>query len=146
MARTHDLSQLNLSIGGVLVSALAFAGDGGLEFENGADVFSKKVGAGGAAVYNKLGDKTLDGTLTVMQSSAAYRQVAILQQAQERAPGAIAPMPFLMFDPITGTKVASQDCVFMTRPLPSMGVEDGDIEFKFSLPNPQITHAPLNTI
>lgn len=144
MARTHDLSQLILSIGGIVVGG--FAGDGGIEFENGADVWTKKVGAMGDVVYSKTGDKSLDGTITVLQSSFVYRQLAALQQAQERALGRIAPLPFIMFDPISGTKVTSIDCVFMARPLASMMVEEGDIEFKISLPRPVIEHGPSNTI
>lgn len=144
MARTHDLSQVVLSIGGIVVGG--YAGDGGIEYENGADVWSKKVGAMGDAVYSKIGDKSLDGAITVLQSSLAYRQLAALQQAQERALGKIAPLPFIMYDAITGTKVTSIDCVFMARPLPSMMVEEGDIEFKFSLPKPVVEHGTLNTI
>ena len=133
LLKSYNLGLVALTIGGIPIKG--FATDGGIEFEQGSDLFEKTVGATGIATYSLLNDDTVQATITVMETSAAYAALAALMQAQVAAAslGALPPLPFNMIDISTGDTVSAAFSVFMNRPNQNKARVAGTREFRIDL-------------
>ena len=134
LLKSYNLGLVQVTIGGIPIGG--YDTDGGIEFEQGSDLYEKTVGATGLPTYSLLNDDSIEATITVMETSASYAALAALLQAQilaSSATGVIPPLPFAMFDPSTGDTLASAFTVFMTRPNQNKGRTAGPREFRISL-------------
>ena len=135
LTKTYNFGLVQVVIGAVPVSG-GWSDDGGIEFEQGADLWEKTVGATGLTTYSLLNDDSVEATLTVMETSNAYTALAALMTAQIAAAslgGFVPPLPFLMFDPSTGDTIAAANTIFMARPNQSKGRVAQAREFRISL-------------
>ena len=136
-AKTYNIKAVTAILGSFPLGG-GYGEDGGLEFEWDADLFEVTVGADGETAYSRTNNDNVTLTITVMESSRAYKDLATLMQAQlllvdNGAP--IAPLNFSMYDPINGDSCASQYAVFLNRPAPSKSGTIGEREFRISLNN-----------
>ena len=134
LLKSYNFGLVQLTIGGIPIRG--YATDGGVEFEQGSDIFEKSVGATGLPTYSLLNDDSVGATITVMETSLAYAALALLMNAQILAAsttGVIPPLPFAMVDISTGDTIASAFTVFMARPNMNKGRVAGPREFKIDL-------------
>lgn len=134
LLKSYNFGLVQITIGGIPIGG--FGTDGGIEFEQGSDLFEKTVGATGLVTYSLLNDDSMEATITVMETSAGYAALAAAMSAQVlavSATGVIPPLPFAMIDVSTGDTLASAFCVFMTRPNMNKGRVAGVREFRISL-------------
>lgn len=134
LLKSYNLGLVQLTIGGIPLGG--YGTDGGIEFEQGSDLFEKSVGATGLPTYSLLNDDTVQATITVMETSAAYAALAALMQAQVLAAsttGVIPPLPFNMLDISTGDTISSAFCVFLNRPNQNKARVAGTREFRIDL-------------
>lgn len=134
LLKSYNFGIMQLVVGGIPING--YDDDGGIEFEQGADLFEKTVGADGAPTYSLLNDDTVQAIVTLKETSAGYTALAALMTAQVIAAstaGFIAPVPFLMLDITTGDTIATAFCVFMARPNMSKGRVAQAREFRIDL-------------
>jgi hypothetical protein len=134
LLKSYNLGLVQLTIGGIPIGG--YAADGGIEFEQSADLFEKTIGATGLPTYSLNNDDSIGATITVMETSLAYAALAALMQAQilaASATGVIPPLPFAMVDISTGDTIASAFTVFMARPNMNKGRVAGPREFRIDL-------------
>ena len=133
LLKSYNLGLVALTIGGIPIGG--YGTDGGIEFEQGSDLFEKTVGATGLPTYSLLNDDTVQVTITVMETSAAYAALAALMQAQVAAAslGALPPLPFNMIDISTGDTISAAFSVFMSRPNQNKARVAGAREFRIDL-------------
>lgn len=136
IAKTYDLSAVICTVGLVVVGG--YAEDGGLEFEQSADVFDVSVGATGLTTASKINNTDMIVTITVMESSAAYLGLGAALKLQENTPFVVVPIPFFMRDNINGDQIATATAFFLTRPNMSKGRLAGERQFKLHLPGAAI--------
>jgi len=133
--KTYDLKYGNrILVGGVLIGG--YAEDGGIEYEYGSDVFEPLVGADGQATVSMLNDNSMTATLTLMETSPAYRDLMILLTAQINVVKLglpVPPLPFVHADSRNGDAVFSGFCVFLNKPAPSKSRTVGEREFRLFL-------------
>lgn len=130
--KTYDLKAVHLVIGGYLISG--YGADGGIEFEFGAPVGEFSVGADGQGTFSRNNDPSMTATITVMETSRAYRDLATLARAQAAA----TPIPALSFlcrDTVNGDSVSDPNAIFVETPAPSKGKAAGERVFVIVLPN-----------
>jgi hypothetical protein len=132
---SYNLGLLAVTIGGIPIGGGA-AEDGLITFENGSDLFEKTKGATGLTTYSLLNDDEVEATITVMETSRAYANLAALMLAQVAAvstTGVLPPLPFNMLDPSTGDTISAVTAVFMARPVQNKARVAGPREFRVSL-------------
>ncbi len=132
--KAWNFGSMVLNIGGVNVTA--YGEDGGVEFEQGADLWEKTVGADGQVTYSFVNDDSVEGTITVMATSPAVltlNAIIAVQIASVSVGGPIPPTPFTMFNPSTGDTVTAPFCVLMNRPNLSAPRSVPTREFRVSL-------------
>lgn len=130
--KTYDLASVYLLVGGYRLGG--FGEEGGIEFEYGADIGETKVGADGQATFSRNNNDSMTATITLMETSKSYRDLAALMQAQIDAE-TIEALSFRMEDEINGDKVSARYATFLTRPTPNKGRAAGERQFKIFLPN-----------
>jgi hypothetical protein len=130
--KTYDLASVYLIIGGYRIGG--YGEEGGIEFEYGADIGETKVGADGQATFSRNNNDSMIVTITVMETSKSYKDLAALMQAQIDAE-TIEALAFLMEDEINGDKIRAAYATFLTRPTPNKGRTVGERAFKVFLPN-----------
>jgi len=134
--KTYDLQSVYLTLGGYRIGG--YGEDGGIEFEYSADIGELKTGADGQSVFSRINNPAMLCTITVMETSLSYKQLANLMQAQA-ALEQIERLEFSMEDEINGDKVTEQYATFIARPVPSKGKAAGERQFKIALPNAATT-------
>lgn len=150
MARTYDLKNVVLIIGGIEVSGYG-EGDDAISFDWNEDLCEKTVSADGQVVYSRINDRSLAVTVTVHQRSRAYTALAALMETQHGdtigiAPPQILPLVFQLIDPSNGDSLSSFETVFMRRPAPSKGRTVGTVEFLLDLPSPKFIYGASNLL
>jgi hypothetical protein len=148
MARVYDLRTVVCTIAGVALNG--YGEDDAISFEWTEEIASRKASGDGQITYSRLNNRELVATVTLMATS---KVIPLLMAAIEAQHGdntgipipLLAPMPFLLTDPILGDLV-SGECVFITRPAPSKSREVSEIEFQVSLPSPKIGLGAANLI
>ena len=78
--KTYDLQSVYLTLGGYRIGG--YGEDGGIEFEYSADIGELKTGADGQSVFSRINNPAMLCTITVMETSLSYKQLADLMQAQ----------------------------------------------------------------
>jgi hypothetical protein len=135
--KTYNLKAGNLVIiGGIVVGG--YGKDGGLAYEYAADRYQDDNGADGQTTVSVLNDNRVYVTITLMENSPAYKELAAiqrLQEAQAATPLGVLPLPYLHTDMNNGDAIASGYAVFLTKPAPSKSRTVGEIEFKILLPS-----------
>lgn len=130
--KTYDLRRVYLLIGGYQIGG--YGADGGIELEWAEDIGEGVVGADGLGTFSRSNNKAATVTVTVMETSQSYRDLATLMATQE-AETEISGLGFLLKDDINGDKVAEQYPVFLSRPGISKTKKAGERQFKLWLPN-----------
>ena len=130
--KTYKLSNVYLLLGGYRIGG--FGESGGVEFEYGADLGEATVGADGQTTFSYSNDNTMTATITVMETSKSYKDLAALMQAQV-AQEVISRLEFLMNDEVNGDKISDKYATFVTRPTPNKAKKAGERVFKILLPN-----------
>lgn len=131
--KTYDFKQGNiLVIGGVEVGG--YDEDGSITYEFPSELYERKNGADGQTTVSRLNDDDVLCTVTLLESSPAYKQLALLMNFQLNQ-NPIIPLPFVHVDINNGDEIVSAYTVFMTRPTPTKGRTVGTREFQVLLPN-----------
>jgi hypothetical protein len=129
--KTYDFARVVLVLGGYDISG--YGEDGGVDVENAAVIAEDTVGADGDVTISRTNDARLYVTINVMETSRSYRDLALLQAAQE-AQGEITALPFMLRDLNNGDQITSNNAVFLERPTSSKGRAVGERAFKLLLP------------
>lgn len=130
--KTYDLKRVYLSIGGYQIGG--YGTDGGIEFAFGSPIGEGSVGADGQGTFSRNNDPSMTCTITVMETSRSYRDLATLARNQA-AEAPIGAMPFLMRDELNGDSVSDPYAVFMEHAVPSKGRTAGERVYVLWLPN-----------
>lgn len=87
-------------------------------------------------------DPRYEVVLKVRRGTAAYRLLAEKRQEQlaEAAVGAVSPLSFMVYDPISGDKIVEAEARFMRGPDMSFNKAASVAEFKLLLPKPSLTY------
>ena len=142
-AKTYDLRHVYALVGVYDISG--YGEDGSIEFEWMEDLGELTVGSDGEEiVFSRNNNNVLTVTITLMETSTAYRDMMGLMAAQQ-ALIAIVPLPFMMIDANNGDSVVDSYAVFLTRSAPSKGKKAGSREFKIALPDPKVVFGILNS-
>lgn len=128
--KTYDLKAVYLTIGGYRIGG--YGASGGVSMAYGADIATPTVGADGEAAVSRSNDNSMTATITVMETSKSYRDLATLQAAQ-MAQEAITRLEFSLEDEINGDKFSDQYAVFLNRPDVAKGKGVGERVFKVFL-------------
>lgn len=107
-----------------------------------SDLMESEVAADGSHVsISQINDPRHEATLTVRRNTAAFRLLsdAMFAQLTEAETGAITPLAFQIFDPISGDKIVEKAARFMREPDMGFNKSQTDAEFKLLLPKPQLT-------
>jgi hypothetical protein len=143
MTKTYNIATIYTTIGGVQISG--FGDSAGIEFED-IPLFEATDGCDGEHVVSRINKKSTTAKLTLMQTSAGYRNLAVLLNLQKTvvdAGGPITPLPLAVVDPNTGTTAISGYVTFLTEPGPKFGAKVGTVEFNLDIGNPSFVHALL---
>lgn len=130
--KTYDLTKVFLIVGGYRIGG--FGESGGIEIEWSSGVAEPTVGADGEAAISRTNDNSAKVTITVMETSKSYRDLAELYQAQ-KGQDAVQRLEFLCEDTISGDKVTDQFAVFTAMPGISKARKVGERKFELFLPN-----------
>jgi len=130
--KTYDLLSVFLIVNGERITG--FAEDDAISFENGADIVEHAAGADGQVTVSRSNDKRLIATITLAETSLAYKQLGAQLQAQE-AEASIQRREFLLIDNISGDRVSDEFATFISRPVLDKGRTFGTREFQILLPN-----------
>lgn len=130
--KTYDLKSVYLLVGGYRIGG--FGEEGAIAFEYGADLVEPTVSADGQGTVSRSNDDSMTATVTVMETSKSYKDLAALLIAQQ-AQSPITRLEFMMKDEINGDKVSGRYAVFLNRPTPNKGKKVGEREFKLWLSN-----------
>lgn len=127
----YDLKAVDVVIGGVLLRG--YGPDDAVSFERAAPIGEVTTGGDGEHAFSRNNNDAMFCTLTLMETSQAYRDVASLMQAQE-AQTPIARLSFVMRDRINGDTCSSNRATFVEGPVPSKGKAVGTRTFRLFLP------------
>lgn len=130
--KTYDLKAVYLTIGGYEIGG--YGADGGIEFANGSPIGEGVVGADGQGTFSRNNDQSMTCTITVMETSRGYRDLATLARNQaSQTP--IDALSFICRDVINGDEVSEPYAVFMEHAAPSKAKAAGERVFVLWLPN-----------
>jgi hypothetical protein len=133
-ARTYDLNQVQLMIGGVVLGG--YGADGGIEIAPTSDLYEVTTGADGLTVASRLNDNDAVATLTLSERSTGYAALMALVKVQQlAATPVLVPLPFLLLDPINGDQVSAAQTIFLSLPTISKSRTAGDRVLTMHLPN-----------
>ena len=128
----YDLKSVYLTIGGYEIGG--YGADGGIEFANGSPVREAMVGADGHGVSSETNDKSMTCTITVMETSKSYRDLATLARNQD-GQRPLEALSFLCRDILNGDEVSEPYAVFLEHAVPSKGKSASERVFVIWLPN-----------
>lgn len=136
----YSLTTVQVTIGSFRVDG--WADDDAAALTPMGDLGESKVSADGSVVvWSRNNDPRWELTLTVRQGTAAYRQLAEAiqdQLNQSDQAGAISPLPFQLFDEVSGDKFNEPNMLFAKYPDLAYGKVIGDAEFQVLLPSPNV--------
>ena len=130
--KTYDLLSVYIIIGGQRISG--FVEDDAISFEYASDIGEHAAGADGQVTFSRSNDKRVIATITLAETSLAYKQLGEQLQEQELET-TIQRRDFLMRDDISGDKISDEFCTFLTRPSLDKGRVFSAREFQILLPN-----------
>lgn len=130
--KTYDLKAVYLLVGGYRIGG--FGEQGAVSFEYGSNLVETTISADGQGTVSRSNDDSMTATITVMETSKSYKDLAALMVAQQ-AQSPITRLEFLMKDDINGDKVSARHAVFTMRPKPNKAKKVGEREFELWLPN-----------
>ncbi len=131
-AKTYDLGRVQLTLGGQRIEG--FGPDAAIEFERLGPLGEIQTGADGNQTFSRSNNHGMTATITLMETHLGYAKLAALMRIQE-AQAPIAPLPFLMLDPISGDRVADAAAIFVEGPVPSKARNAGERVFRIFLPD-----------
>ncbi len=129
--KRYNFNRVALVVAGLVISG--FADDGQIEIEF-APVGEKLVGADGEAVVSYNNDESANMTITLMETSLAYRRLMELYQ-NDRAAGFITDHPISMVDLVNGDTISDLQILWLEIPSPSKGATAGTRAFVICLPS-----------
>jgi len=130
--KTYNLTKCIFTLDEVRITG--FGVDSVAEYERPSDIIEDDVSADGQVVASVTNDNRMYVTITLMETSLAYRQLATKFQIQN-ALTTIVPMKFLMHDLVNGDRIVEQYAMFKKMPVPSKGKKAGERQFQLLLPN-----------
>jgi len=145
--KTYNLATCFVAVGPVVVSG--YSEDGGLEYEEGGDLFEDQVGSDGESVSSRVNNHDVYCNISLMETSKAYRDLMLLLEAQLLAVDAgtpITPLPFAMNCSSTGDTCLSLYTTFMARPPQTKGRTAGERVFRLKLNKPKRTYGLANQV
>jgi hypothetical protein len=141
--KTFDLSKCIFTVGSLTLSG--FGETDAVELEQMEDLAETKPSADGATfTVVRSGVKGLNGTITLMTTSLAYKQLAELMEEQADETSIVA-LPFFLLDPANGDQAFGQYCVFTKRPGMSKKKSVSEAVFGISLPNGKLEYGAYLT-
>lgn len=147
-AKIYDINTVLLIIGGVAISG-GYAEDGGIEMEWNDVLLEPTVGAGGESAYSRKGNNNAKITITLMETSVAYRNLAILMEAQIQLIDLglpVVPLNYQMIDPRSLDTVGANYVMFMERPQVNKGGTVGERVFVLDLVKPTVIYGASNVV
>lgn len=136
VARVYDLRNGNIiQLGGIRLGG--FGETAAISYEYRSDLMEDLVSADGYVTVSNLNDYRMIATLTMMETSKSYAQVALLMAAQQatiRAGGQIPILAFKHQDKLNGDEVTSNQAIFLIRPSQTKERTAGEREFQILLP------------
>ena len=132
---TYDLKANDVVIGGVLIRG--YGPDDAVSYERAAPLGEITTGADGEHAFSRNNNDLWFVTLTLMETSQAYRDVASLYQAQQ-AETPIARLSYVHRDRINGDVCSSNRATFVEGPVPSKGKAVGTRSFRIALPGAEL--------
>ena len=147
-AKIYDINSVLLIIGGVSISG-GYAEDGGIEMEWNDVLLEPTVGADGESAYSRKGNNNAKITITLMETSTAYRNLAALMEAQLqliRLFSPVVPLNYQMRDPRSGDSVGANYVMFLERPQVNKGGVVGERVFVLDLVDPTVIYGLLNVV
>lgn len=147
ISRTYSLSNVKLTIGGILVNG--FAPDDAFSWSWSAPLWQRTTGADGDNIYSRNLEKVAVAEVSLLATSGALPTLygALELQSGDNTglvPPLLLPVPFMLIDAHTGDSLAAATCIFMQRPAPSRGAQLGNAVFGIELPNAKYIPGPLN--
>lgn len=130
--KTYNLKMVKFTLDAILITG--FGVDSVAEFERASDIIEDDAGADGQVVASYTNDHRMYCTITLMETSLAYKLLAARYLIQRALP-VLTPMRFLMIDLINGDRITEQYAVFKSMPVPNKGKKAGERAFQFLLPN-----------
>ncbi|MEN0065936.1 MAG: hypothetical protein AAGA48_27595 [Myxococcota bacterium] len=148
-AALYDLKSITLTLGGFQIEG--FAENEAIRFEWADDAARVTHTADGAMVVSRSTIDTLFVTLSVMNTSDSYRELAAQVYEQhgfglprELRPNQIGPNPFQMIDGPIGDFCNSRHAVYLNRPNLDKSSNAGMTQFRLALNKPRFQFG-LNT-
>ena len=141
ITRDYNLAAVQCTVGDFRVSGWAPAD--AVALAPMSDTMESEASADGTHVsISHINDPRWEATLKVRRGTAAYRLLAekAQEQATEAATGAVSPLAFQVYDPISGDKIVEGEARFMREPDLPFSKAASDAEFKLLLPNPTRTY------
>ncbi len=135
----YNLAAVQVTLGSFRVTG--WAADDAANVTPMSDLNESQSSADGAHVsVSRINDPRWECTLTVRRGTAAYRHLIEALQAQlvQSNAGAIEPLAFQIFDPVSGDKINEKNIRFMRYPDLPFAKTASDAEFKLLLPKPTI--------
>lgn len=147
VTKTYNLAAVQLIVGTVDISG--YSDDGGIEFENAAALFETTVGSDGEDVSSRVNNEVQYVNISLMETTRAYMLLAAMMQLQltlvdSKLP--IAPLPFMLVDPLTGDVCSAAYVTFMDRPSMSKGATVGERVFRLKLSKPMFIYGAANLL
>lgn len=120
-----------------------------IAFEWSDDIAYHEVTADGAVVVSRTNDKRMLVTLTLVQTSSSIPILEGLLDAQHGVtagfgPPILTPYTFSFNDYITGTRVLSEESIFLNRIAPNYGKGVSQVGYRLLLPDPEYSFGPNN--
>lgn len=148
MAKTYDLKNVVCTVSGAPING--YGENDAIAVEWDSDLSETTRTADGKHVYNRLNDRGMTLTLTLMGTSYAHTLMAGFLEAQHGdsigiAPPVIVGLPFFLYDPGTGTTYTGS-VVFMNRPALDMGPRIGEVTYRLHMSNPKVIHGANNLV
>lgn len=130
--KTYKLLRVMFTLDEIRITG--FGVDSVAEFERPSDIIEDDVTADGQVVVSYTNDNRMYVTITLLETSLAYKQLADKFNVQN-AQDTLLPMKFLMIDLTNGDRVGEQFAVFKKMPVPTKGRKASERQFQILLPN-----------
>lgn len=145
--KVYSLKSVILTVQGVPI--LGGLHEDAITLEPEANLFEPTTGPDGHTVYNRTNNDNWLMTVTVMETSRAYKlldDILTASLAMAQVPGAPAVMTVSVRDLLSGESLMAASGVILRRPDRSKGAMAGGRAFQFHLTNPQLGSASINLV
>lgn len=135
----HNLAAVQLTVGSFRVTG--FGPDDAISLAPMSDLIQSDVSADGAHVpISQINDPRWEGTMFVRRNTAAFRLLmeSLQDQLAAAISGAIPPLAFQVFDPISGDKITEANMRYVRYPDQGYAQAAAVAEFAILLPSPAI--------